>query len=152
MTPSEISQKVVTGKIELVQRFVSQIEDIDLEPVEAFISSPLNVAAGESNLRRSLEALLDLGRHVLARGFGVPAVEYGEIGPKMTTCGVLDRERGETLRKIGGYRNRLVHLYHEVTPEELHQILTTELQDVVDITESIKSWLAANPDRVNNDL
>jgi uncharacterized protein YutE (UPF0331/DUF86 family) len=70
----------------------------------------------------------------------------------MTTCGVLDRERGETLRKIGGYRNRLVHLYHEVTPEELHQILTTELQDVVDITESIKSWLAANPDRVNNDL
>ncbi len=48
MTPSEISQKVVTGKIELVQRFVSQIEDIDLEPVEAFIGSPLNVAAGES--------------------------------------------------------------------------------------------------------
>jgi len=143
---------VVTGKIELVQRFVSQIEDIDLEHVEAFTSSPLNVAAGESNLRRSLEALLDLGRHVLARGFGVPAVEYGEIGPKMTKCGVLDRDEGETLRKIGGYRNRLVHLYHEVTPEELHQILTTELQDVVDITERIKSWLAANPDRVNNDL
>lgn len=152
MTPSKISQKVAAGKMELILRFVSQIQDIDLDPVEVFVGSQLNVAAGESNLRRSLEALLDLGRHVLARGFGVPAVEYGEIGPKLTKCGVLDRDQGETLRKIGGYRNRLVHLYHEVSPEELHQILTTELQDVVDITDNIKSWLAANPDRVDDDL
>lgn len=152
MTPSKISQKVAAGKLELIQRFVSQIEDIDLDPVEKFVGSPLNVAAAESNLRRSLEALLDLGRHVLARGFGVPAVEYKEIGPKLIECGVLNRERGDLLRKIGGYRNRLVHLYLEVSPEELHQILTTELQDVVDITESIKTWLAANPDRVDDDI
>ena len=152
MTPSKISQKVAAGKIELIQRFIRQIGAIDLEPAEEFTGSPLNAAAGESNLRRSLEALLDLGRHILARGFGVPAVEYSEIGPKLTECGVLDRDRGETLRKIGGYRNRLVHLYDEITPEELHKILTTELNDVVDITEGIKTWLANNPDMVDDDL
>lgn len=152
MTPTRISQKVAAGKIELIERFVRQIGDLDVEPAEAFIASPLNVAAGESNLRRSLEALLDLGRHVLARGFGVAAVEYGEIGPKLTESKILDRERGETLRKIGGYRNRLVHLYFEVSAEELHQILTTELNDVLDITECIKSWLADNPEKVDDDL
>jgi len=152
MTPSKISQKVAAGKIELIQRFNRQIEDIDLDPPGAFTGSPLNVAAGESNLRRSLEALLDLGRHILARGFGVPAVEYGVIGPKLAECGVLDRMRGETLRKIGGYRNRLVHLYDEVSPEELHRILTTEMNDVVGITGDIKTWLADNPDKVDDDL
>ena len=152
MTPSKISQKVAAGKIELIQRFIRQIGEIDLEPAEEFTGSPLNVAAGESNLRRSLEALLDLGRHILARGFGVPAVEYSEIGPKLTGSGVLDKTQGSTLRKIGGYRNRLVHLYDEVTPEELHKILTTELSDVVDITEGIKTWLANNSDMVDDDF
>ena len=152
MTPSKISQKVATGKIELIERYLHQIEDIDLEPVETFVDSPLHVAAGESNLRRSLEALLDLGRHVLARGFGVAAVEYSEIGPKLAECRVLNRTQGQTLRKIGGYRNRLVHLYDEVIPEELHKILTAELKDVVNITEAIKSWLVKNDDRVDSDL
>jgi uncharacterized protein YutE (UPF0331/DUF86 family) len=152
MTPSKISQKIAAGKIELIERFLRQIDDLQLEPVETFIGDPITVAAGESNLRRSLEALLDLGRHVLARGFGVPAVEYREIGPKMAQCGVIDEARGNTLQKIGGYRNRLVHFYDEVTPEELHKILTTELTDVVDITTGIKTWLAANPDRIDDDL
>ena len=152
MTPSKISQKVAAGKIELIQRFLRQVDDIDLESVESFSGGTLNVAAGESILRRSLEALLDLGRHILARGFGVPAVEYSEIGPKLAGCGVLEKNQGDTLRKIGGYRNRLVHLYNEVTPEELHKILTTELNDVVDITEGIKTWLAENADRVDDDF
>lgn len=34
------------------------------------------VAAGESFLRRALEVLLDLGRHVLAKGFGRVVPEY----------------------------------------------------------------------------
>lgn len=152
MTPSKISQKIAAGKIELIERFLRQIDDLQLEPVEMFTSDPITIAAGESYLRRSLEALLDLGRHVLARGFGVPAVEYREIGPKMAECGVIDQARGDTLQKIGGYRNRLVHLYDEVTPEKLHEILTTELTDVVDIANEIKTWLSANPDKINDGL
>jgi len=152
MTPSKISQKVAAGKIELTELFVRQIGELSLDPVGDFTGSPLNIAAGESNLRRSLESLLDLGRHILARGFGVPAVEYGEIGPKLAESGVLDHAQGEMLRKIGGYRNRLVHLYFEVSPEELHQILTTELNDVVDITDNIKTWLSDHADKVDDDL
>ena len=46
----------------------------------------------------------------------------------------------------------LNNLYDEITPEELHKILTTELNDVVDITECIKKWLAQNADRVDDDF
>lgn len=60
--------------------------------------------------------------------------------------------RGETLRTIGSYGNRLVHLYDEVTAVELHKIVTTELTDVVDITNGIKTWLAQNPDRIDDNL
>ncbi len=152
MTPSKISQKIAAGKIELIERFIRQINQLDLLPRETFIGEAINVAAGESYLRRSIEALIDLGRHILARAFGVPAVEYGDVGPKLAECGVVDQAQATTLSKIGRYRNRLVHMYDEVTPEELHQILTTELVDLTEIAETIKQWLAQNPDKIDTSL
>ena len=46
-----------------------------------FTSGPLNAPAAESYLRRALEALMDLGRHILAKGFGRGVAEYKKIDP-----------------------------------------------------------------------
>jgi hypothetical protein len=41
----------------------------------AFTADPRMVAAADSYLRRTLEAVLDPGRHILSKGFGrAPAV------------------------------------------------------------------------------
>jgi len=33
---------------------------------------------------------------------------------------------------MAGYRNRLVHLYHEITPEELYGIIQDEVDSLKD--------------------
>jgi uncharacterized protein YutE (UPF0331/DUF86 family) len=83
----------------------------------------LNVWAAESCLRRALEALLDLGHHMLAKGFGQPVIEYREIAQALVRVRILNQEDGVLLRKLAGYRNRLVHFYHEVSDLELYEIL-----------------------------
>jgi uncharacterized protein YutE (UPF0331/DUF86 family) len=40
---------------------------------------------------------------------------------------------------MAGYRNRMVHFYREVTPEELYQIVANNLKDI----ESFNSEIAA---------
>ena len=40
---------------------------------------------------------------------------------------------GEDLVKMAGYRNRLVHLYNEVTNAELHAILRANLGPVREV-------------------
>ena len=47
------------------------------------------VWAAESCLRRALEALLDVGRHILAGGFGRGVSEYGQIASGLLDAGVL---------------------------------------------------------------
>lgn len=37
------------------------------------------MAAADSYLRRALEALMDLGRHILGKGLGRAASEYREV-------------------------------------------------------------------------
>lgn len=152
MSPSRIRASVIADKAAVVERMLGGVATLPLASESDFLADPRMVAAGESFLRRSLEALFDIGRHILAKGFGEPAAEYKEIAQKLEERGVLGAEQGERLRAMAGYRNRLVHFYDEVTPAELYGILTEHIEDVRTLTEDLRVWLAAHPDRVDESL
>ena len=78
--------------------------------------------SAESCLRRAQEALLDLGRHLLAKIFGEAVAEYKRIAEELDRRQVLAPEAAHRLRVLAGYRNRMVHLHHDVTKEELYSI------------------------------
>ena len=81
------------------------------------------------HLRWTLECLLDIGRHILAKsGLGKPE-NYTEIIVELGTSGVIPAEFAAEIRGMAGYRNRLVHGYSEITPEEIHSLLTSRLGD-----------------------
>jgi hypothetical protein len=69
MTPSALSVRIVTARPAWVRTMVARVRALPLDTVEAFTADPRTPAAAESYLRRGLEALMDLGRHVLAKGF-----------------------------------------------------------------------------------
>ena len=106
------------------------------------------VAAGDSYLRRALEALLDLARHVLAKGFGRGPAEYAEVARQLGEVGVLSPELAATLGRMARYRNRLVHFYDEIGEGELFGIITADLGDFESVIAAVTAWMAANPDRV----
>jgi uncharacterized protein YutE (UPF0331/DUF86 family) len=55
-------------------------------------------AAAESHLRRALEALLDLCRHVLAKGCGRAVAEHKDIARALIEVGVPEEPKGTLLR------------------------------------------------------
>lgn len=64
------NQRVVADRLDWVQRMVEEIRSLPLGSLDEFISDRRNIGAAESCLRRALEALLDFGRHLLAKVFG----------------------------------------------------------------------------------
>ncbi|MCA9867831.1 MAG: DUF86 domain-containing protein [Anaerolineae bacterium] len=92
-----------------------------------------NVFTAESCLRRALDALLDIGRHILAKGFAIGTTEYKEVAARLGETRVLSAEDAARLGIMAGYRNRLVHFYNEVSHEELYDICRTQLADIVAI-------------------
>ena len=79
MSPGSISRAVVADKIALIRRMLDGIRTLPLDDPAAFTADPQMTAAVDSYLRRALEALLDLARHVLAKGFGRAPAEYDEV-------------------------------------------------------------------------
>ena len=45
------------------------------------------------------------------------------------------------MRVPAEYRNRMVHFYFEITPEELYGILKNDLQDIENVLEALLAWL-----------
>lgn len=151
MTRGFISRRIVADRMAWVEEMLSHIGSLPCSDRTAFFGDARNVWAAESCLRRALEALLDLGRHILAKGFAVGVSEYKEVAASLVTKGVLSDSIGETLRVLAGYRNRLVHFYHEVTKDELFEVCSEQLGEFHQVLSALKTWIDRHPDLVRDD-
>ena len=152
MSPGKVSKRVVADRLRWIDKMIRQIELLPLENYETFISDQRNVLAAESCLRRSLEALMDLGRHVLAKGFSIGVTEYKQIASGLEEKGILNHAESAKARLLAGYRNRMVHFYHEISDRELYEICSSQLSDITDVAQAIKRWINDHPELVNSDL
>ena len=152
MTPSGLREKIIVERAAWIGKMIKGIQALPLDSKESFVSDPRNAASAESYLRRALEALMDLGRHILAKGFGKAVTEYKEIPGELHTEGVLHSTDASLMRELAGYRNRMVHFYDEVTTDELYNICHDQLNDVERILAAILKWINSNPELLDRSL
>jgi uncharacterized protein YutE (UPF0331/DUF86 family) len=152
MTPSGLREKVVAERVAWVRDMALAIRGLPLSDYDGFLADRRNVAAAESYLRRALEALMDLGRHVLAKGFGMATPEYRDIPVRLTEVHVLSVEDAEVMGRMARYRNRMVHFYQEVSARELYEICTRHLDEVEHVTSAMTAWVNAHPELIDRSL
>ena len=144
MSPKHLSTRVVADRVGWVQKMIDTIQTLPVNDPEAFFADPRNPLACESCLRRALEALFDLGRHILLKQFAQAVEEYEQVGSALAAHGVLSPQEARLFRILAGYRNRMVHFYHEVGLEEIREICDTQLVDLQTILEVLKAWVRNN--------
>ena len=152
MMPGAVSKRVIADRLGWIESWVEHIQTLPLEDEDAFFADPRNAAAAESYLRRALEALLDLGRHILAKGFGRGVTEYKEIPRELLRRGILTHDEADLLEEMAGYRNRMVHFYHEVSSRELFEICSERLGDIQVVASGLKRWIREHPECVDETL
>ena len=152
MTITPIRAAIVAEKLAYIRQMLDSLRRLPLSTFEDFVADSRTAAAAESYLRRALESLFDLGRHILAKGFGSAPGEYKETVNALVQSGVLSQEAGKVLRQMAGYRNRMVHFYHEITVEELFHICRDELVDVEMVSEAFAGWLCEHSEKIDNTL
>lgn len=152
MTPSPIRARVVLEKSAWIRAALDAIRALPIKSIDEFEQDSRNPSSAESYLRRGLEALLDLGRHILAKGFGRGVVQYKEIPAALSEYGVIDAADALLMTDMAGYRNRLVHFYDEVSHEELYDICTRQLSDVERVLDAILTWLRDHPEAIDGSI
>jgi uncharacterized protein YutE (UPF0331/DUF86 family) len=151
MMPAHVSRRIIGDRLALIDDMLREIRALPLGDLATFFADHRNIWAAESCLRRSLEALLDIGRHILAKGYGSGVSEYKEIATRLQPQGVLSPQAASILRTMAGYRNRLVHFYHEVAPDELFAICASQLGDIEKVQDEYRQWVRDHPEKIDPD-
>jgi uncharacterized protein YutE (UPF0331/DUF86 family) len=148
MMTSAVRAEIVAEKISYIRNMVGAIRSLPQSSYDEFSADARNAAAAESYLRRALEALFDLGRHILAKAFAEAPAEYKQIADGLAKNGVLSKEEGRILTEMAGYRNRMVHFYHEIGERELYNICRDRLIDIQGLVDTFARWLRDHPEKV----
>jgi uncharacterized protein YutE (UPF0331/DUF86 family) len=139
VTRGAIDLKVVRDRLEIVSVCLADLRALPRGSLDEFLGDRRNPAAADSLLRRAIEAIFDTARHILAKGFGVGALEYRDVARRTAEHGVIDdKTLQERFVRIAGFRNRLAHHYDDVTPAELFGILSTDLADLEALADALR--------------
>lgn len=112
-----------------IQECLKELRELTKASLEDFLKDRRNYGLTEHYFRRALEGILTAGTHILSR-FPIKTKDYQEIILSLGKMDILPMEFSERNRKLASYRNRLVHLYWEVTAEELYRTVKDHLADL----------------------
>jgi len=140
VTAGAVDLKVVGDRLGLARTAIADLREMAALDEPTFLNDRRNAAAAESYLRRAIEALFDTARHLLAKGFGVGGLEYRDVARlaaehQLVEAGAL----AARLLQIAGFRNRLVHYYHDVTAREILAVVKHDVADLDAFASQLES-------------
>ncbi len=150
MVISNLNTSRILELVRFIETCLQEIRPFSKMPKEEFLADRKNPPFLESYLRRALEAVFDIGRHILAKTSGFKEIEYKSIAKQLGEKGIITRELSDILYVMAGYRNRMVHFYKEVTPEELHYIVVNRLGDMDRFNREIVAFVRTYEEKTKN--
>ena len=141
MVISNLNTTLITDRLSIIIESLAEMKILRKQSREEFFADKRNPRAAESYLRHSLEAIFDIGRHILAKTARRKTLEYKEIAKILGKEKIVSSKLSERLIPMAGYRNRLTHFYYEITDEELYEIIEKALEDIEDFVKSIRTVL-----------
>lgn len=141
MVISRLNIARIIELLKFIEHSIDELKEFTPMSKEDFLSDKKNPPYVESYLRRALEAVFDTGRHILAKTHGFKDLEYKAIAKELGNKGIVTKELAEKLYLMAGYRNRMVHFYKEIKPEELFTIVKEHLKDIEEFINEINSFI-----------
>lgn len=148
MVISSLNTSRILELLRFIENCLQELKPFTGMTKEEFLSDKKNPPFVESYLRRSLEAVFfDVGRHILSKTYGFREIKYKAIAKELGERGIITRELSSVLQEMAGYRNRMVHFYREVTPEELYDIVLNYLKDLDRFNKEVVKFMKAYEER-----
>ncbi len=144
-----LNKEVLQARISYIEDSLKSLERFKGIPYIKFHSNSDNFRIAFYDLHRALEAVIGIGSHILSRIPGARPASYKDIPRLLEKHKIIPAEFvANSLTKMAGYRNRMVHFYGEISEKEIYMIIQEELEDFHMFLEHIHKVLK-NPTKFN---
>jgi len=137
----KLEKDIIIKRTDGIEKEIADLKKLGQQNLSDFIIGD-GWKLAQFHLHRALEGVFNISTHILSRIPGGTASQYKEIALKLAEFKIIsDKFAKEKLVKMAKYRNRLVHFYAEITPDELYGIIKNDLGDFDMFLSSVKNVL-----------
>jgi|CXWJ01.1.fsa_nt_gi uncharacterized protein YutE (UPF0331/DUF86 family) len=123
-----VKRETVITRLENLDRIVSELNQYAGLTYSQYSAELRHQWVIERGLIAAAGVILDIAEHILVAHFGEYSGTYEKSLAAIHQRSVISAQTYQHLRGLGGFRNILVHLYHEIDPtqvwEHYHKALT----------------------------
>ncbi len=132
-------------KLDEIDQYLKEIEEIIPSSSAEYSTDPMRKRALERLIQITVESVMDVSAILVKEmRLGLP---YGEEDFLDKISGtVLNPVLVEKLGEMKGFRNILVHGYSQIDDERVYEILTNDIEDVIEFKEAVIEFLRRTED------
>ena len=134
-----VRPEVLQRRLRKLDEYLEILRRLQRYRFEEFIQDPERYGSAERFLQLAIEALIDIGNHIIADLDLGEVRWYSDIPAILAERAGLEPELKEKWMRMIGFRNILVHEYMDVDRRIVYEILQSGLEDL----ERLRRFFAA---------
>jgi len=136
-----LKPEVIRRRLQKLDEYLAILKKLRSYPLEEFLADPERYGSAERFLQLAIEALMDMGSHVIAE-LELGTIEaYSDIPKILAQKGYISPELADRWVRMIGMRNILVHEYLDIDRELVYRALNDHLKDLNALKQSFARFL-----------
>jgi len=136
-----VRSEIIRKRLNRLDEYLAILHRLQRLELDEFLSDPEKYGSVERFLHLAIEAIMDVGNHVIAElNLGV-VNRYSDIPSILEGKGHLSLDLRDKWIRMIGFRNTLVHEYIDIDREIVYQVLQHNLKDFEDLRQVFARFL-----------
>jgi uncharacterized protein YutE (UPF0331/DUF86 family) len=123
--------------------FRQDLREFESLKLDAFRTDVRTQRYAERTLHVAIECCMDICHHIISDQQWREPDSYADAFNVLSEHGVLTAEAAARYRLMAQFRNKLVHYYEKIEPEQVFSIARSRAEDFTDFAAFVETWLAS---------
>lgn len=125
-----IDRGKVESRIYYIKQNLEKLYKLGGLAQQEFLSDYRNYDTAKYNLQVIIEALIDIGNHIISRKKMPIPDSNADTFRILSQNGIIPVEKLSRYEAMAKFRNMVVHLYQDINEEEIFHIIKNDLSDI----------------------
>jgi uncharacterized protein YutE (UPF0331/DUF86 family) len=136
-----VNKEILHKRLANLGKSLKVLKDLQKYSFDQFIGNPLLYGSAERFLHLSIEALIDIGNHIISDLELGEVHYYADIPSRLGEHGYLNDRQKNVFIKMIGFRNALVHEYIEIDRKIVFDIIQSNLHEIQEIQKIFAAFI-----------
>lgn len=138
---TKIDTVIVTTRLEFIARYLDSLKRFEQISLDDYLVNFDHQLITERLLQLMIQAAIDINDHILSRLNPGKSQTNFDSFISLGRYGVISRELARQLAPSSGLRNRLVHEYDDIEPQQVFKSINFALQQYPLYVRQVNSYL-----------